>query len=497
MGTIVMRVGDYSASIRENIMSKDKVDELVLHWRETGPIVWAEGEYGWIGLDKYPVRLGPWQGAILGAWWNYQDAITTLAISNIKKTGKTFINAVLLCWRWLALPGDHFAIGNDFDQSASRQFQEIAAMVRRNEYLRKNTTITAKMLTFGPTGSTIQALAVDAAGNAGANHLTASHTEAWGIIYEGGIRAYEELTPPPGLAYGFPALRICDSYAGFEGESNTWHGLVDRGLKGECISEDWPIYLNNGLMLFHIDGLEAQERCFRGPQRQAAVYYAEQQASLRPGTFDRLHMNKRATGSEAFIEMDAWDACVDPDHAPVLPNREFPLYLGVDASVKHDSAAVVGVTYDSEIKKVVLFRHRIWQPTAHDPLDIDGTIGAFIRELNKGYSLSEVKYDPYQLHDLSGRLRSDGIPMVEFPQSVPNLTSMGTNLYELIKAGNLILYPDEQMRLAASHAIALQTSRGWRIAKEKTSFKIDSIVALAMAALAVVEGGAYQTWLFY
>jgi hypothetical protein len=40
-----------------------------------------------------------------------------------------------------------------------------------------------------------------------------------------------------------------------------------------------------------------------------------------------------------------------------------------------------------------------------------------------------------------------------------------------------------------SRAIALETPRGFRIAKEKTSHKIDVVVALAMAALACVERG--------
>jgi hypothetical protein len=366
-------------------------------------------------------------------------------------------------------------------------------MVRRNEYLRKNTTITAKMLTFRPTGSTIQALAVDAAGNAGANHLTASHTEAWGIIYEGGVRAYEELTCPPGVFYGLPALRICDSYAGFEGESDTWHKLVDRGLHGKQVSDEWPIFMDGGLMLFHVDGLEAQERCFRGTPEQAAVYYAEQSASLRPGTFQRLHENKRATGSEAFIQLDDWDRCVDPNHRPMLPSHERRLFLGVDASIKHDSAAVVAVYHDRESSKVVLAKHRIWQPSSHDPLDLDGTIGEFLRDMRRHYVISDIRYDPYQMHDLSTRLRSEGLPMTEYPQSVPNLTSMGQNLYELVKGGNLSLYPDDFMRTCASHAVALQSSRGWRIAKEKTSFKIDVIVALAMAALAAIEKG--DMWL--
>ncbi len=195
-----------------------KTNELITHWRQAGPVDWAEGPYGWIGIDRQPIKLTPWQAAILGAWWQRKETITTLGVSNVKKTGKTFSNAVLLAWRWLALPGEHFAVGNDLDQSASRQFQEISEMIRRNEYLRHNSKVNAKQLIFEPTGSTITALAVDAAGNAGANHLTASHTEAWGIVYEAGIRAFEELTPPPGSFYGLPALRICDSYAGFEGE---------------------------------------------------------------------------------------------------------------------------------------------------------------------------------------------------------------------------------------------------------------------------------------
>ncbi len=118
------------------------------------------------------------------------------------------------------MPGEHYAVGNDLDQCAGRQFQQIAEMVKRNDYLRSNCRVTNKEIEFMPTGSTITALPVDAAGNAGANHLTACHTEAWGIVYEGGIRAYEELTPPPGRIYGLPALRIADSYAGFEGESD-------------------------------------------------------------------------------------------------------------------------------------------------------------------------------------------------------------------------------------------------------------------------------------
>jgi hypothetical protein len=79
--------------------------------------------------------------------------------------------------------------------------------------------------------------------------------------------------------------------------------------------------------------------------------------------------------------------------------------------------------------------------------------------------------------------------MAEFAQSVPNLTEASSNLYELIKGRNLAVYPDAEMRLAVSRCVALETSRGWRITKDKVSHKIEVVVALAMAALAAVQGG--------
>lgn len=78
--------------------------------------------------------------------------------------------------------------------------------------------------------------------------------------------------------------------------------------------------------------------------------------------------------------------------------------------------------------------------------------------------------------------------MREHAQSIPNLTAASTALYEAIVGGNLQVYPDPAMRLAASRSVALETSRGWRITKEKASHKIDIIVALAMACLGAIEG---------
>ncbi len=81
--------------------------------------------------------------------------------------------------------------------------------------------------------------------------------------------------------------------------------------------------------------------------------------------------------------------------------------------------------------------------------------------------MREVRFDSYQMQAVAQRLVNAGLPMVEFPQSVPSLTEASTNLYEAIKDRNLAVYEDANIRLAMSRCIAVETSRGWRIAKER------------------------------
>ena len=47
--------------------------------------------------------------------------------------------------------------------------------------------------------------------------------------------------------------------------------------------------------------------------------------------------------------------------------------------------------------------------------------------------------------------------------------------------------PDAAMRLAVNRAVAIETTRGWRIGKQACAHEIDIVVALAMAAWAAVQ----------
>src|SRR6266480_3294776 len=152
------------------------------------------------------------------------------------------------------------------------------------------------------------------------------------------------------------------------------------------------------------------------------------------------------------------------------------------------------VHWDRKAQKARLVWHRIYQPLPDQPIDFEVAIEDTIHDLHKRYRVRGVLYDPSQMQASAQRLRREGVPIEGFPQSVSNLTEASQNLYELIKGGNLVTYPDAAVRLAVSRAVAVETARGWRIAKDKQSHKIDVVVALAMAALAAVRAQSESTY---
>jgi phage terminase large subunit-like protein len=218
---------------------------------------------------------------------------------------------------------------------------------------------------------------------------------------------------------------------------------------------------------------------------QTERWIAEMRRSLRPNQFLRMIENRFVSGETTFIDMSKWDACVVPGLGSSVENRLLPIYVGVDASVKHDSTAIVAVAYDDDAKVCRLIFHRVFTPTPEQPIDF-ALVEATLLDLSKRFLLRRVLCDPFQLASTMQRLAQQGLPVEEFPQSVPNLTAASQNLFELIQSQSLVCYPDAGMRLAVSRAIALETPRGWRISKEKQAHKIDVVIALMLACHAAI-----------
>ncbi len=396
-----------------------------------------------------------------------------------KKSGKTATAGMLAIYVAVAIGGpfaEVYCLSNDYEQSVGRVFEAARRIVEASPLLASSAKITADRIQFTSTGSFIQACASDYSGFAGANPSLCIFDELWGYVSERAQRLWDEAVPSPTRRV---SGRLTVSYSGFEGESTLLEGLYKRAIAGAVVGPD--LYESSGMLAFWT------HRCPAPWQTEAWREQMRQQ--LRPNAYLRLIENRWVTSESTFVPIEWWDACVDSDLSPELADPRLSVWCGVDASVKRDSTAIVATTFDHAAKKVRLVWHRTFQPSPTDPLDFESTVEQTLLDLRRRFYVREVRYDPYQLVAVAQRLTAAGLPMVEFPQSVPNLTEASSNLYEIVKGKNLTTYADDDIRLAVSRCVALETSRGWRIAKEKASHKIDVVVALAQAALGAVRQG--------
>lgn len=402
-----------------------------------------------------------------------------------KKSGKTALGAMACLYVVVVVGGPYaeaYCLANDLEQSTGRVFQAIVRIIEASPLLSAEAEITANKITFPATGATITALASDYAGAAGSNPNITVFDELWAYTSERSFRLWDEMIPPPTRK---AACRLTVTYAGFEGESALLEGLYKKATGGKKITPD--LYQAPGLLCYWTHDLKAPW--------QTEAWREQMRGQARPNAYLRMIENRWVTTESDFVPIDWWDKAAT-EH-PIVADKGLTVTLGVDAGLKRDSAAVVACSFDRETGKVRLVNHRIFTPKGGETLDLEDTLEETIRDFARRFTVREVRYDPWQFQRSAQTLTKEGIKMIEFPQSVPNLTAMSTNLFELLKGGNLIAYPNEEIRLAVSRAVAVETSRGMKIAKEKASHKIDVVVALAMAALGAVQSPAEPAFLVY
>jgi len=211
-------------------------------------------------------------------------------------------------------------------------------------------------------------------------------------------------------------------------------------------------------------------------------------ATCRPAAFLRLACNQWVASESSFLEEEWIAACTDPAHRPMSADLKLPIWLGLDASTRKDSTAIVACTWDRAAKRVVLVGHRIFVPTKDSPIDFE-LVEETVINLRRQYDVVCCLFDPYQFASSAQRLTRAGVFMREFPQTIDRLTAASQNLFDLFKSGGIVIYDDPDIKLALQRSVAKEGSRGWKITKSVASHRIDVVVALAQAALAAVQAG--------
>ncbi len=446
------------------------------------PVAWFEEQYYIVDPETGRptlIRLADHQKLILREIFTPdEDGLlpTEIVYSTIKKSGKTAIGGGLgeyVACAHSSAGTEVICAANDLEQAQGRVFSDLKYSVESNPDMQAK--VEAKSIEL-KTGVTIKAVSSDYSSEAGSRHSAAVFDELWAYTSEKSKRLYEELTAIPTIPV---SMRIVVSYAGFDLEGDLMKALVTRGMQGRRVFGGLPVWRNGRLLVYYDTGVEARRMPWQVGVAGAA-YYADQQASLRPHQFLRLHENRFTSNEDRFVTAEMYDPCVDQRHVPLAPTKAVRISAAVDIGPKHDSSAVAA-TYRTAKGAVALALARKWQPEKGQTFIDD--VEAFVLQLHRLYRLRTVRYDPYQFMAAAERLRRQGVPMEEWPQTTDRLTTMGQNLYDLIKGRKILFYPDKDLRQHTLNAIAVETPRGWRIAKEKSSAKVDLCVALAMAAL--------------
>lgn len=444
-------------------------------------VTWAESNF-YVGKGQ-PIQLQPIQKTILREMFRqdtngrliYRDGL----YSTIKKSGKTTIAALIMQWACMTW-GDEkeiYHIANKLTQARGRAFKLVKQSIKWGGQ-DKAWDIKTDKLTYKANGSFIQALPVNASGEAGAHQCLTTWTEAHGFVYEANLRMWEEMQPIPTEPISF---RLMESYAGYKGESNLLEAVWQRAKAGQQVHDEYPLYANGRLIAYIDEGVKARRMPWQTPD-----YYHDAEASSTAQEFARIHLNQWVDAQSAFVELALWDGLV----VERLPDEKVAVVLGVDASVSGDCSAVVAVGMVNDLPTEL--ETVIFEPPAKGTLDYALTIEPTIRRMMAQYHVVGVAYDPFQMHDLMNRLRKEYAPYDE--QHTPQdqfFHSFGQTQARL-RADNDLLSRIRQKRMRHSGNPTLRehiqnadqkavSETAIRIVKRSTGKPIDGLVALSMA----------------
>lgn len=408
---------------------------------------------------------------------------------DIKKSIKSCLAAAAVLWRaWHVDYGQFFIAANTREQADSRVFYYIRRAIELNPNLRSVCHVNASTHTIDlPNHARIEAIAGNAAGEAGGNPTMVEVTEAWGATGKEAIRLWTETSLPPAL-FG-RSQRWLDTYAGYEGESELLWQLYDTGvLQGEKFDPEYDFfYRNAAARMFSIWNTRP-----RLPW-QTPEFYAAQELILTPQEFRRVHLNEWSSGSEVFVPLEWIDAC----RGDVPAYAKEPCVASLDGALTDDSFAIVVMDKKGELTRTRYCR--AWRPPVNGQIDFVGTPDdpgpeLEIERLQKQYNIIEWCYDRTHIADMMARLnRRLGIHIYDFSQGELRLVA-DKMLRDAIR-DRLFVHsgePDLVSHISNANAKVTQMADAGskntsqvrevlRIIKRNQKLKIDACVAASMA----------------
>ncbi len=475
---------------------------------------WAENHFI-IEDTEQPIVLMPHQKAVLRYFFQRGSdgrlQWDTGIWSAPKKSGKTTIAGLVARWAgetW-GKYGEILCVGNDAKQAQERAFRELSHSIELTEGFSRSKgtlpgrwTTTMKEARCLTTGTTVKAIATDYKGEAGANPILVVWTELWGFTHVGDLRFWAEMAPSPTRP---DSVQWIETYAGYEGESellwNLYQNVVLEGRQltagelgdltafAEAPNPDSPVpcWVNERTRTFAYwdSGVEGRRMPWQLGEN-GARYYASESGRQTDSQMLRLHQNLWVSAESEFIPIEWWDAAIQVA-IPLIPGDKTPMVIALDAGVTGDCFGFIAVSRDPDVLNppgLIVRAVRKWTPPPGGAIDFAEPEAA-VRLFAEHFNVTEVAYDPYQLHDMATRLQKEGVAWFRpFSQGEERLKADAA-LKTLIAHrrirhdGNLDLR--EHLTNANAKQAANEETR-LRLVKKSSGRKIDLAVCLSMAS---------------
>ncbi|MFN7883002.1 MAG: terminase large subunit, partial [bacterium] len=213
-------------------------------------------------------------------------------------------------------------------------------------------------------------------------------------------------------------------------------------------------------------------------------------------------LNVWVNSDSAWMDMQAWERCAD--HSLTVDQvKHLPVISGLDLASKVDVAAKINVHYDAEADHYYLLptfwlperaveqgrnsQYDGWRRAGHlqvtdgevtDYDEIEDAIRADVRTLQ----MREIPFDPWQATQLSSHLLEEGAPMVEYRQTVQNMSEPMKQLEALVLQRKLTHNGNPMMTWMISNVVCHRDAKdNIYPRKERDEHKIDGPVAAIMA----------------
>lgn len=265
----------------------------------------------------------------------------------------------------------------------------------------------------------------------------------------------------------------------------------------EVPADDWaaPASLKKANPNF---GVSVDEDYLLSQQRRAVINPIEQ------NRFKTKHLNVWCSARNAWMNLQQWQLCADP-HLTLDEFAGEPCWIVLDLASKNDICAFVilfrrkiaGADHYYAFGRYYLPEdaiedspnsalYRKWVAQGHlietDGAEIDfDVIREDVKPFASRFQVQEVAYDPWRATQLAHQLMKDGATVVEYRQTVQNMSPPMKEVLAAVKAGRFHHDDNPVLNWMISNVVAKEDAKeNIYPRKDRPEMKIDGPVALIM-----------------